>query len=126
MMGMKDRTYWFSWFLYYTIIILIISVISTIVLAAGRFKYTNWFLLFLFYFLWGMSIFAFGIFMASLFYKAMVAVVVAILIYFAMYFLGSILLVNPDLSESVKTLSSLLPCICVTLGVRNLVQFEVY
>ena len=57
-MGLSDFPYWFSWFSYYALINTIQCVAMTLVLIPV-FEYSNLFLVFLYLWLYGMSLFGF-------------------------------------------------------------------
>jgi ATP-binding cassette subfamily A (ABC1) protein 3 len=61
-MGLKDFSYWFSWFAYHCIQVTIISIMCTIILNFNVIVHTNPLVLFLFFWLFGMSLFGFAIF----------------------------------------------------------------
>ena len=62
MMGLSDTNYWLSWFIFYAIIVTIISVISTIIICSKVFAYSNWGLIFLFFWGFGISLFGYIVF----------------------------------------------------------------
>ena len=125
MMGLKDSWYWMSWFIYSFIINTIIALICLVFVKVGCFELVNAFILFLFFFLFGLSIFSFAFFLAVFFSRARVASISGLMIYFATYFLASSLLVDPNIGEHLKNLGSFLPCVAITLGTKTLLNFEV-
>ena len=62
MMGLSDTTYWLSWFFFYAIIVTIISLVSTILICSKVFPNSNWGLIFLFFWLFGISLFGYIVF----------------------------------------------------------------
>ena len=67
MMGMQDGPYWLSWFTMYSFQVLIISIIMTLGTGFTVFSGSNVFLIFLMYFLYGLSNFGYCILMISIF-----------------------------------------------------------
>ena len=123
MMGLKDSAYWSSFFVYYLVICSLISIILTSITMGFLFTYSNWFLMFLFYLLYGLSIFSFGLFLASFFHRSRVASITGTMLYFAAYTLAQ-LVTDATSSETNKNAASLLPPIAVTLGSATIVRYE--
>jgi hypothetical protein len=61
-MGLKDLSYWMSWFVYHFIRVTIISALSTLILSFNVVTKTNAFITFLFFWIFGLSLFAFSLF----------------------------------------------------------------
>eukprot|EP00831_Metopus_contortus_P036806 TRINITY_DN29056_c0_g1_i1.p2 TRINITY_DN29056_c0_g1~~TRINITY_DN29056_c0_g1_i1.p2 ORF type:complete len:867 (-),score=99.53 TRINITY_DN29056_c0_g1_i1:129-2729(-) len=123
MMGLKDSAYWLSFFTYYFVITLVISISMTSVSMGVYFDYSNWFIMFLFYLLYGLSIFAFAMFISAFFRRSRVASITGTMIYFASYWICSA--VNPStVSESSKNAASLLPTLALDLGCRTFLRYE--
>lgn len=123
MMGLKDSAYWLSYFCYYLIICAIIGIGLTAICKIFIFKYTNWFILFLYFFLFGLSVFSFSLMIAALFNKARVASITGTMLYFASFLLFS-LVSDPTTKEFAKTISSLIPTVAASLGTLSLSRFE--
>jgi ATP-binding cassette subfamily A (ABC1) protein 3 len=89
MMGLSDFSYWLSWFVYYFLIVLIISIASTIILSANVFKYSNKGIIFLYFFIYGLSLFGLCILIQAFFSRARVAAITGTLIYFGTSFINT-------------------------------------
>ena len=89
MMGLKDFSYWLSWFVYYFIVVTIISGICTIILAANVFKYTNKGIIFLYFWVYGISLFGLAIFLQAFFSRARIAAITGTLVYFGTSFINA-------------------------------------
>ena len=89
MMGLSDFSYWLSWFVYYFIIVLIISIACTIILSANVFKYSNRGIIFLYFFIYGLSLFGLCILIQAFFSRARVAAITGTLIYFGTSFINA-------------------------------------
>lgn len=123
MMGLSDTIYWLSWFIFYTIIVTIISIASTAIICSKVFPHSNWGLILLFFWLYGMSLFGYIIFIQSLFSVPRTASIMSILIYFFTSFLD--FTVNSSyLEEYRKILASILPTIGMARAISNISKYE--
>lgn len=61
LMGLNDSTYFFSYFTFYAILQLIVSFGCTLVVKSKIFPNSNYFLLSIFFFIFGVSLFPFAI-----------------------------------------------------------------
>lgn len=57
MMGLTDFSYWLSWFTYYVIIVTLITILCLIILGPVVFKNSNIGYIFLFFWIFGISLF---------------------------------------------------------------------
>jgi hypothetical protein len=123
MMGLSDTTYWASWFVFYTIIVTIISLLSTFMICFKVFPHSNWLLIFLLFWLFGMSLFGYIMFIQSLFSVPRTASIMSILIYFFTSFLD--FTVNSAYIEQYrKIMASILPTIGMSRSLSNISRFE--
>ena len=63
MMGLSDSSYWLSWFTYHLITVTVISALSVFVLQFNVFKRANYGILYLYFWVFGMSLFGLCIFL---------------------------------------------------------------
>ena len=63
MMGLTDFSYNLSWFIFYLFQLVIISVECTLMPIGALIVYSNPGVMFIFYFLYGLSLFGFGFFL---------------------------------------------------------------
>jgi ABC-2 family transporter protein len=89
MMGLKDSSYWLSWWVYYTIIVTLISILVIIILRINVIKYSNMGLIFLYMWVYGMSLFGLAVFLSSFFSNARIAGVAGTLVYFGTQFINA-------------------------------------
>lgn len=87
MMGLNDFSYWMSYWFYYSIITTIISGICIGVLSINVIKASNKGLVFLIFWIYGLSLFGFATFFQAFFSRARVAAIVTTLIYFGTSFI---------------------------------------
>jgi hypothetical protein len=88
MMGLKDFSYWLSWFCYYLIIVTLISIMCIIILSGNVIKYSSKGIIFLFFWIYGVSLFGICIFLQSFFSRARVAGITGTLVYFGTSFIN--------------------------------------
>jgi ATP-binding cassette, subfamily A (ABC1), member 3 len=115
MMGLNDFSYWLSWFVYYTVIVTLISVLVIIVLSFNVLKYSNRGLVFLFFWVYGMSLFGLAILLQAFFSKARVAAITGTLVYFGTSFVN-VAVADKSVNSGAKNLASLLTPVAVNLG----------
>ena len=87
MMGLNDFSYWLSWWVYYFIIVSIISGLVVLVLSFNVLKYSNKGLIFLLFWIYGLSLFGLAVFLSSFFSRARVAAIAGTLVYFGTSFI---------------------------------------
>ena len=87
MMGMTDFAYWASWFTYYTVQVTIITIIGLAMLKWSVFPASDGFLIFLFFWVYGMSQFGFCVFVQAFFSKARSASTFASMFYYGTSFI---------------------------------------
>lgn len=123
MMGLTDSSYWLSWFTYYIIVVTIISILCVIILAPTVFTNSTTGIIFLYFWVYGISLFGFCILLQSFFSRARVAAITGTLIYFGTSFINSAV-ADASVKEGAKNLASLLSTVAVQLGSANLALFE--
>lgn len=58
-MGMTDTAYWLSWFIYYIGVSTVISLVSSLILCINVFENSSWFLIFIFFWIYGLSLYGY-------------------------------------------------------------------
>lgn len=122
-MGLRDTPYWLSWFLYYFIIATVISLFSAAILKINIFVHTSYLILFLFMWLYGLSLFSLAILITCFIERPRTAGIIATLIHFLSYFFGG-LVTQPIVARQYKTLGSIFPNIAMSLLSDVLVTLE--
>lgn len=89
MMGLSDSSYWLSWFTYYFIVVTIISILCLIILSPTVFVNSTKGIVFLYFWVYGLSLFGFCLLLQSFFSRARVAAITGTLIYFATSFVNA-------------------------------------
>eukprot|EP00826_Nyctotherus_ovalis_P029004 TRINITY_DN2286_c0_g1_i4.p1 TRINITY_DN2286_c0_g1~~TRINITY_DN2286_c0_g1_i4.p1 ORF type:complete len:1634 (-),score=496.68 TRINITY_DN2286_c0_g1_i4:185-5086(-) len=124
MMGLKDSAYWLSFLVYYLIILAVLAVLLATIVVIFIFTHSNWFITFLYYYLYGISIFSFGFCISTLFVRTRTACITATMLYFAAYLISD--LVNDEtMGETAKNAASLLPPVAADLGSTSFANYEV-
>ena len=121
MMGLKDTPYWMSWFIMYSIIYTFTSLGCTVV-SFLIFDYSNKFVIFLVFFLYGQSCLAFSVLISSIFNKAKTAVLVGMLLFFISYF--SLLSVTNTTPKETLSVLSLFNTVAMAEGFIEMMSFE--
>ena len=124
MMGLSNFAYWLSWITYYFVVYTFLAVILTIVSISGKvFTYSNSGLIFLFYWLFGLSCISFSIFLSMFFSKSRSAVLLGVPLFIGSYFV-SFAVIDPSISLNKKTGASLLPTVALDLATTYLTVVE--
>lgn len=121
-MGLTDFPYWLSWLSYYVVITTIQCIVMVLILIPV-FEYSNLFLIFLYLWLYGMTMFAFGLFIGSFFSTAKTAAIVGTMAFYITSFISPVV-EDRSVSEAAKTVTSFFPSVGVQLGGINLLKFE--
>ena len=122
--GLSETSYWFSWLLYYLATSTMISGICTGLLKWKVLPLTSGGLMFLFFWLYGLSHFGYIVMMHSLFSSPRTASILATLVFFLSSFLDQLVSSSTPIPEWQRTLASLLPTISMSRGLQNILAFE--
>ena len=115
MMGLTNFVYWLSWITYYFVIYTILAVVLTIVTIAGEvYTYSNPGLVFLYYWLFGLSCISFSILLSMFFSSSLLAVLIGVPVFIGSYFV-SFAVSDVSLSQNKKAGASLLPTVAFDL-----------
>jgi len=111
MMGLTDLPYWLSWFFYYLIVVTVISIIISLI-ARAIFPNSQGFFIFLYFWLYGMALFSYSIFISCFFSNGKVASIAGSLILFFSSFL--ILIVSDENgNKGAKHFFSIFPVVTI-------------
>lgn len=123
MMGLSDASYWLSWACYYFIIVTIISCLCIGVLSINVLKYSNKGLVFLIFWVFGLSLFGLAVFLSAFFSSARRASISGTLVYFGTSFVNQAVL-DPNVGMGAKTGASLLTTVAISRISNTFGQFE--
>mmetsp|Transcript_7608 Transcript_7608/g.12112 ORF Transcript_7608/g.12112 Transcript_7608/m.12112 type:complete len:1794 (-) Transcript_7608:303-5684(-) len=122
-MGMSTSAHFLSWFVTYILVFLVMCLLILLVTHFGRvYTYSNLFIIFLYFYIFCLCVFAFCWLVASFFSKATVAATVSSILFLGA-FLGSFGL-NEETTAGGKVLACLSAPICFGLGAQQISLFE--
>jgi hypothetical protein len=113
-----------SWFVYHLITVTIISGLSTIILSFNVIVKSQPFVIFLFFWIFGLSQFSFALFIQSFFSRERIAAISGTLIYFGSSFLN-IVVGDSKITENYKYAGSLISTVAVIRGSEVFAYFEI-
>ncbi|CAI2381272.1 unnamed protein product [Moneuplotes crassus] len=122
-MGLKDAPYWLSWFVYYFSVNFVISLFTGISFSLVLFPNSSMFLIFLWVFLYGLSLFSFGVLVSSFLQRPLIACIIVTIFHFLTYFFV-IPLDQPGVQDQTKIVFSAIPNIAMTLAAGALGDLE--
>lgn len=122
-MGMSDTAYYLSWFSYFAIQVTIITIIGILMLKGAIFPNSDGFLIFLFMWVFGISLFGFCILVMPFFSKAKSASIFSSMLYFGSNFLVEVVR-DPSYSQDMKVFASIFPTVGIELGAISMGVFE--
>jgi ATP-binding cassette subfamily A (ABC1) protein 3 len=122
-MGLNDSPYWISWFIYYIAICFVISVVVSAMFALFLFPHSGFIMLFLYVFLYGMSIFSFSMLVASFLQRPRIACTLATLLHFLTYFMV-IPIADPGVAIEVKGAFSFVPNMAMAMATQTIARLE--
>lgn len=123
MMGLSNASYWLSWACYYFIIVSVISSLCIGVLSINVLKYSNKGLVFLIFWVFGLSLFGLVVFLSSFFSTARRASISGTLLYFGTSFLDRAVL-DPNVGTGQKNAASLLTTVAIARISNTFGQLE--
>lgn len=123
MMGLSDVSYWLSWACYHLIIVTLITVLIIIVLSPTVLEYSNKGLIFVIFWVYGLSLFGLSVFLSSFFSNARAASITSTLIYFGTSFVNQAV-GDQSVKLNQKSAASLLTTVANGLACANIAQFE--
>ncbi len=123
-MGLTDFSYWLSWFAYHLFSVTVISLLCVIILSFNVTVNSNNLIMFIFFWIFGMSLFGFAIFIQSFFSRTRIAAITGTLVYFGTSFLN-VVIEDPKVEAPHKNFASILSTVAVVRGSSVLARFEV-
>ncbi|TYZ68996.1 hypothetical protein PybrP1_010597 [[Pythium] brassicae (nom. inval.)] len=121
-LGVKEKTILISWYITYTGILLVGSALQTLAGSTALFANSSLVVALFFFFLFGMSVLAFGFLVSTLFSRTRAGAFVGVIVFFLMYFVSTAF--KLETSERAKTFGCILSPVALTLGVRVLANLE--
>ncbi|KAG7395247.1 hypothetical protein PHYBOEH_004021 [Phytophthora boehmeriae] len=121
-LGVKESSIVISWFITYIVILFVSCVLQTLAAVAKLFPNTNALLLFLFFFLFSLSVLGFAFMISSMFSRSRTGVYVGFIAFFIMY--GVTGAFSDTSSESSKNAACILAPAGLVFGVNSLSSSE--
>ena len=114
-MGLSNKLYWLSWITQYFFVYTILAIISAIILGIQVFEYSNFFFVFLLFWLFGLSCLAFSVLVSVFFQRSKSAITIGLMAFLALFFV--FFGVNdPRMLSTNKYLSSFIPSVAFGLA----------
>ncbi|GLD97436.1 hypothetical protein PINS_up006120 [Pythium insidiosum] len=121
-LGVKEKAIIISWYITYGTILLVGTFFQALAGLIGLFANSSVFIIFLFFFLFSLSVLSFGFLVSTIFSKARVGAFSGMVLFFLMYFVSTIF--TPQTSERSKSIGCLLSPVALSQGVRVLANLE--
>lgn len=123
MMGMPAEAILLGWYVTYAVLWLIPAALMTLVCWNSVFQHSDKFLVFLFFWIFGVCVVTLCSFIAVFFSKAKTASVVGALLFFLLYF-PFLFVSDSGASVTTKALSCLSPPVALSIGAGLIAEFE--
>ncbi|KAJ8535329.1 hypothetical protein ON010_g13409 [Phytophthora cinnamomi] len=121
-LGVKERVIIATWYITYTIIIFASAVLQALAGLVGLFANSSVIVIFLFFFLFGLSVLCFGFFISTLFSNARTGSFVGMILFFLMYFVAQAFTDNSP--EQDISNACILPPVALSFGLSTISDFE--
>ncbi|GMF35983.1 unnamed protein product [Phytophthora fragariaefolia] len=121
-LGVKEKAIVVSWYMTYTLILFVGSILQALMGMAGLFSNSSVVLIFLFFFLFSLSVLSYGFMISTIFSKARVGAFVGMVLFFLMYFVSAAF--TTETAENQKTVGCILSPVALSLGVTVLSNLE--
>ncbi|KAF4317459.1 hypothetical protein JM18_007589 [Phytophthora kernoviae] len=121
-LGVKEKAIIISWYMTYILILFIGAVLQALMGMAGLFANSSVVLIFLFFFLFSLSVLAYGFMISTIFSRARVGAFVGMVLFFLMYFVSAAF--TTETAENSKTAGCILSPVALSLGVTVLSNLE--
>ncbi|CAH0482415.1 unnamed protein product [Peronospora belbahrii] len=121
-LGVQEKAIVVSWYMTYLVILFVGSSLQALMGMVGLFSNSSVVLIFLFFFLFSLSVLAYGFMISTIFSKARVGAFVGMVLFFLMYFVSTAF--TTETSENKKTVGCLLSPVALSLGITVLSNLE--
>ncbi|KAL4492594.1 hypothetical protein ABPG72_007707 [Tetrahymena utriculariae] len=106
-MGMQDTPFYLSWITWYMIIYTVISIVVTLILKESVYKKSDITLIFVWHWLFSMTLIAQSLFITTFFTNAKLGNIVAMVFYLLMFMFKFIISSNSDATEQANNVAAL-------------------
>ncbi|TMW64123.1 hypothetical protein Poli38472_014240 [Pythium oligandrum] len=121
-LGVSEASIITSWYITYGLILLVGTLIQVLAGLTGLFANSSPIVMFIFFYLFGLSMLAFAFCVSAIFSKARAGSLVGLIVFFIMYFVSSSF--SAETSSLSKSLGCLLPPVALSLGVQSVANLE--
>lgn len=125
-MGMKDSSFYLSWISWYLIIYTVISLVVSFVLKISVYSNSAWFLIFMWHWLFSITLIAQSLFITTFFTNAKLGNIISMVFFLFMYMVNFILSSNSNVEESTNNSISIIPqtAMAISTDVFLLIETE--
>jgi ATP-binding cassette subfamily A (ABC1) protein 3 len=124
-MGMSDVSFYLSWIIYYLLISIVVSVLCAIIMKASVFSHSNWALMFVWHWLFCVSVVMQAFCLTTFFSNVKLGSVISMVFYVAMIVVNFIV-AGQGIDTAGLTASSIISQNAVSFGANTLLQPESY
>ncbi|KAG1703615.1 hypothetical protein DVH05_007559 [Phytophthora capsici] len=121
-LGVKERVIIATWYITYTIILFLGAVLEALMGLVGLFSSSSVIVIFLFFFLFGLSVLCYAFFISTLFSNARTGSFVGMIVFFLMYFVAQAF--TDDSPEEDITQACIMPPVALSFGLSTISDFE--
>ncbi|RLN46846.1 hypothetical protein BBO99_00008704 [Phytophthora kernoviae] len=121
-LGVKERAIITTWYITYTIIMFFGAVLQAIMGLVGLFANSSPIVIFLFFFLFGLSVLCYGFFISTIFSTARAGSFIGMIVFFFMYFASSAY--TDSSPEDDITYACIMPPVALSFGLSTISDFE--
>ncbi|GLE03144.1 hypothetical protein PINS_up012023 [Pythium insidiosum] len=121
-LGVQENTIIWAWYITYFLIFFIGCILQALAGKAGLFGNSDPIIIFFFFFLFGLSVLAYGFLVSTWFSRSRTGAFAGMVIFFFMYFVSAGF--SSSSSKASKTIACLLPPVALSFGVQALATVE--
>ncbi|POM61236.1 ABC transporter ABCA1 lipid exporter family, partial [Phytophthora palmivora] len=121
-LGVKERVIITTWYITYTIILFFGAVLEALMGLVGLFANSSVIVIFLFFFLFGLSVLCFAFFISTIFSNARTGSFVGMIVFFLMYFVAQAF--TDDSPEDDIAQACIMPPVALSFGLSTIADFE--
>ncbi|OQS02783.1 ATP-binding Cassette (ABC) Superfamily [Thraustotheca clavata] len=121
--GVSDTSIIASWYITYGVILLVAAILQTIAASLSLFSHSQVIVLFIFFFLFALSVVAFGFLVSTFFSKPRTGAFVAIISFLLLFLISEAF--TSSTAENVKTWGCLASPVIMSFGINSLAQAEI-
>ncbi|KAL3659650.1 hypothetical protein V7S43_015325 [Phytophthora oleae] len=121
-LGVKGRAIVASWYITYVIIMFFGAVLQAVMGLVGLFTSSSVVVIFLFFFLFGLSVLCYGFFISTIFSSARAGSFIGMIVFFLMYFVSQAF--SDSSAEHSITWACLMPPVALSFGLSTIADYE--